>query len=327
MSLAQTENIFERVTQRQTEPVISIIVAVFNQKDYLLTLHNDLEKLLETLKQRTEIIYVDDGSNDGSYHILLRLAENAAHIRVVKLRTSFGESSAMDAGLSVARGQKIIYFTSRVRINPKDLTNFIKRLEQGADVVMGVRHPRRDSWFNQIVSWAFNSLTNRMAKLKLQDINSGVIVTRREVLECVPFYGSLNTFLPVLAHRQGYKIEEENVEQLPGRFSHSMYPKNYIRRLLDLVSVIFLSKYSKKPLHFLGFVGAVFAISGAAIDLYLFAYRLLGFGGIAGRPLLLLGTLLLVIGVQMISIGLLGEMIIFTHAKNIREYNIEETIN
>jgi len=113
---------------------------------------------------------------------------------------------------------------------------------------------------------------------------------------------------------------------MPGTFAQSMYPTNYIRRFLDLISVIFLSNYSKKPLHFLGFAGAIFTILGAVIDIYLFIYRILGFGGIAGRPMLLLGTVLLVIGIQMISIGLLGEMIIFTHAKNIREYNIEEII-
>jgi len=142
----------------------------------------------------------------------------------------------------------------------------------------------------------------------------------------VPFYGALNTFLPVLAHHQGYRIAEEQVEQLPGHFDQSLKPKDYIRRALDMISVIFLSKYSKKPLHFLGFFGMIFTVLGAGIDLYLFFYRLLGFGGIAGRPMLLLGTVLLVIGLQMIAIGLLGEMIIFTHARQIREYNIETVI-
>jgi hypothetical protein len=150
---------------------------------------------------------------------------------------------------------------------------------------------------------------------------------KRKVLESVPFYGSLNAFIPVLAQRQGFKITEEEIEQLGGEFNQSLYPKDYIRRFLDLISVLFLRNYTKKPLHFLGFIGAIFAIVGAFIDIYLFIYRILGIGGIAGKPMLLLGTLFFIIGIQMISIGLLGEMIIFTHAKDIKDYNIEEIID
>jgi len=202
----------------------------------------------------------------------------------------------------------------------------VHKLNEGYDVVIGVRYPRRDSGLNQLVSKLFNGLTNRMTKLHLHDVNSGVMALRRPVLNHVPYYGTLNAFLPVLAHRQGYKIAEEKVEQLAGHFNQSVYPKNYIRRFLDLVSVLFLSKYSKKPLHFLGFIGAIFALTGAGINLYLFVYRILGIGGIAGKPMLLLGTMLFIIGIQMISIGLLAEMIIFTHANEIKDYNIEEII-
>jgi hypothetical protein len=133
-------------------------------------------------------------------------------------------------------------------------------------------------------------------------------------------------FIPVLAARQGYKVAEEQIEQLPGTFRKSVHVAEYIQRLLDIITVIFLTKYSKKPLHFLGFFGMIFTVAGLAMNLYLFVYRILGFGAIAGRPLLLLGALLLVIGLQMISIGLIGEMIIYTHAREIKEYNIETVI-
>jgi hypothetical protein len=130
----------------------------------------------------------------------------------------------------------------------------------------------------------------------------------------------------VLADRQGYKIAEAKIEQLPGAFRKSKYFNEYVQRLLDIITVIFLTNYSKKPIHFLGFVGALFTLVGAVIEIYLFIYRIFQLGPIAGRPLLLLGALLLVIGIQLISIGLLGEMIIFTHARDIKEYNIEEII-
>ena len=306
---------------------VSVIVTVQGQKDELATIHSQLIFGLRDYTESFEIIYVDDGSVDGSWAVLRDIANNENRVRLVKLRTTFGESSALDAGLRTAEGETILYFTCRVRIRPQSLVSFLKKIDDGFDVVVGERFPRRDSGLNRIVSKLFNVLTNRFSKLQLHDINSGVFATKKEIIDNLPIYGAFNAFLPVLAHRQGYKVTEEKIEQLPGKFAQSMYPKNYIRRLLDLISVVFLSNYSKKPLHFLGFFGAIFSITGALIDIYLFFYRIFGFGGIAGRPMLLLGTVLLVLGIQMISIGLLGEMIIFTHAKNIREYNIEEIIN
>jgi hypothetical protein len=179
---------------------------------------------------------------------------------------------------------------------------------------------------NRVVSRLFNWLMQKQANLRLHDINSSVIATYRSVLENITFYGNLNVFIPVLAARQGYKVTEEQIEQLPGTFRKSVHVSEYIQRLLDIITVVFLTKYSKKPLHFLGFFGIVFTIAGLLMNAYLFVYRILGLGGIAGRPLLLLGALLLVIGLQMISIGLIGEMIIYTHAREIKEYNIETVV-
>lgn len=306
---------------------VSVVVAVQNQAGSIAAVH---DHLLETLRQsphNCEIIYVDDGSTDASWRELTALREKDPQVKAIKLRSAFGEAAALDAGFRQSQGAILIYFTCRVHVNPVDAIKLATRIEQGYDVVMGVRHPRRDSRLNQFVSKLFNQLVSRTLKTRLHDINSGVLAARRTVLENVPFYGSLNPFLPVVALRQGYKIAEEPVEQLTGRFNQSIYPKNYIKRMLDLVSVLFLSKYSKKPLHFLGFMGVIFTLLGAAINLYLFVYRVLGIGGISGKPMLLLGVLLLIIGVQMISIGLLGEIIIFTHADSIKDYNIEEILN
>jgi glycosyltransferase involved in cell wall biosynthesis len=328
MGLANIKNIaLEPIKATEPQKMISVIITVQNQQNYIEKLDHDLHEALAESTVPFEIIYVDDGSTDSSWTLLAQLGEQSSRTHAIKMRTAFGESSALAAALEIANGQQIIYYTSRVRANARDLGRLLKRLDEGADVVIGLRMPRRDSGFNQWVSKAFNYLTNRMTKLHLHDINSGVFAVRREVLDRVPFYGALNTFLPVLAHHQGYRIVEEPIEQLAGHFASSLRPKDYVRRFLDLISVIFLSKYSKKPLHFLGFFGVILTLIGAVIDVYLFIYRLLGFGGIAGRPILLLGTVLLVIGLQMIAIGLLGEMIIFTHARQIREYNIEEIIN
>ena len=147
------------------------------------------------------------------------------------------------------------------------------------------------------------------------------------MLDRIVFYGDLYNFIPVLTAQQGYKVGEATIAQMPGSFRTSRYPREYLRRLLDIVTVFFLTRYAKKPIHFLGFVGTLLMLAGGVIELYLFIYRILGMGPIAGRPLLILGALLLVIGIQMISIGLLGEMLIFTHAGDIEEYNIASVID
>ncbi|MBD3384878.1 glycosyltransferase [candidate division KSB1 bacterium] len=305
---------------------VSVLISLQNQAGKLIKLHSMLQNMLRDYGETFEIIYIDDGSRDSTFQDLHQICEKTTNVKAIKMRTTFGEASVLEAGLQVARGKKIVFFTSRVHVNPLELIKLLYKLDQGFDVVMGRRHPRRDSLLNRMVSKIFNGITNKFTGIHLHDINSGVMAMRKVVLESVPFYGSLNAFMPVLARRQGFKVTEEKIEQLKGEFAQSLSPKDYIRRLLDLVSVLFLRNYTKKPLHFLGFLGAVFAIIGAAINLYLFVYRILGIGGIAGKPMLLLGAMLFIIGIQMISIGLLGEMIIFTHAKNIKDYNIERIV-
>jgi len=269
---------------------------------------------------------IDDSSLDGTYQRLLKIAQRYRNVKLIKMRSRFGEASAFEAGFKLSLGQKIIFYTTRVRPDARDLPWLLQKLEQGYDLVIGKRFPRRDSILNRFISHAFNFITKMISGLNLKDINSGIMVMNRGVLENIQIYGGLNQFIPILAKKQGYKITEEKIAQLPGEFRKSKSISEYLQRSLDILTVIFLTKYSKKPIHFLGFVGGVLALLGGIIDIYLFFYRILGYGSIAGRPLLLLGALSLVIGIQMIAMGLIGEMIIFTHAGDIKEYNIEAII-
>jgi glycosyltransferase involved in cell wall biosynthesis len=314
-------------SNRSGRPVLSVVVGLHNQAGEALAYAASLKAALARTGKAHEIVFVDDGSTDETTLRLAGAARRDPRVRLVRLRTEFGEASALHAGIQASRGRIIAYFSGRVRVNPDGLPALVNRLDAGADFVVGRRHPRRDSRLNQAVSRGFNRLVSRATRLRLRDVNSGVFVTRRDVLDRIPFYGDLVNFIPVLAAQQGYAVAEEDIEQLPGTFRQSRYPREYIQRLLDVLTVFFLTRYSRKPIHFMGFVGTGFAAAGLVIELYLFVYRILGFGAIAGRPLLVLGALLLVIGVQMISIGLLGEMIIFTHAGDMEPYNVEETIN
>lgn len=315
-----------RDDSRAVKIELSALVVCRDFAEYIETVGRELVRALEEHGAPFEIIFVDDGSIDQTFPLLSKMAQADPRVRVIKMRSTFGEASSFDAALQLSRGSKIIYFTARVLINPKGILKLLEKLDDKNDLVVGWRYPRRDSLLNQFISRIFNMVALRWSTLKLHDINSGILVARRDVLENVPLYGGLNNFIPLLALRQGYKVAEEKIEQMPGKFRQSRYVNDYLQRFLDIITVIFLKNYSKKPLHFLGFLGAIFTIAGAGINLYLFIYRILGFGAIAGRPLLLLGALLLVIGIQMISIGLVGEMVIFTHAKDIKEYNVEKIL-
>lgn len=309
-----------------TAPAISVIVPTFNNGSDVLPMYRALRQGLENYGESFELIFIDDASTDNTYAQLLEIAQKDRQVKLIRMRTSFGETSALDAGLRHALGQRLVFATARVHVNMQSLPRLLTKLDDGFDLVVGWRTPRQDGGVNRIVSRLFNWLMQKQANLQLHDINSSVIAMHRSVLENITFYGNLNVFIPVLAARQGYKVTEEQIEQLPGTFRKSVHVSEYIQRLLDIITVVFLTKYSKKPLHFLGFFGIVFTIAGLLMNLYLFVYRILGFGAIAGRPLLLLGALLLVIGLQMISIGLIGEMIIYTHAREIKEYNIETVV-
>ena len=305
---------------------ISLIVAVYNMGEEVGSLCESIVHEMESLDEPFELTFVDDGSTDETGEILKGYAQKDDRIRLVRMRMMFGEAAALDAGLKYSTGERIVYLSGRVRVNPRDIQKILARLNEGQDLVVGWRTPRRDAILNRWVSWLFNKLASRISRVKLHDINSGIIGTSRSVFQKVQFYGDLYNFIPILAAQQGYRVTEEQVEQMKGTFRKSRNPKEVLRRLLDIITVFFLSRYSKKPIHFLGFVGTLFMLSGFGILLYLFIYRILQMGPIAGRPLLILGALVLVIGIQMISIGLLGEMIIFTHAGEIEEYNIEEIV-
>jgi len=309
----------------QKQQKTSIIIAVYNLAEDIQAL--SLALLRAMSEYHFELVFVDDGSTDDTYEKLVKMAKNDGRIHAVKMRATFGEGTALRVGLLHSTGDKIVYLCGRVRVNPKEIPHFLEALDAGRDFVVGWRSPRRDSLLNRLVSRIFNRIVNLMSDVRLHDINSGMFVTRRSVLESISFHGEMYNFIPVLVRQQGYIVDELKVEQLPGAFRNSKNPKAYLRRFLDIVTVFFLTRYSKKPIHFLGFVGMLFFLAGLGIEIYLFIYRILQYGAIAGRPLLLLGAILLVIGIQMIYIGLLGEMIIFTHARDIEDYNIEEIVN
>jgi len=290
----------------------------------VLTSNNTSEALS---RQNRGIVESLEGA--GLSYEIIQVSENGSAAKdntEVYLKQSFKESEALKRGVKKAKGDIVAYIIGRVNIDTAGLNVLVEKVKSGTDMVVGYRTPRMDSKLNQFVSRVFNCITRKLTGLKLHDLNSGVIVAKKEIYKKLPMYGDLDKFIPILAFRKGYKVTEEKVAQMPGTYRQSFYVKDFINRMLDIITVIFLVKYSKKPLHLMGLFGLIFAVIGGGISMYLFIYRITGMGGIAGRPLLLLGVLLLLIGIQMISIGLLGEMIIFTHARDVEEYDIDEIV-
>ena len=324
---SNTIEITDSVSKKDSSVKISAIVTFWNIAENVDDYFELLNSTLESLNENYEIILIDDASEDRTYEKLTKYATERKNVHLIRMRSHFGEASAFEAGFKMSKGEQIIFYTTRVRPNAKQLPNLLKKLNNGYDLVVGWRNPRKDARINRCISKIFNFITKKLSDLKLHDINSGIYVTRRDVLEHIQIYGGLSQFIPVLAKKQGYEITEEKIEQLGGFFRKSRFVGEYLQRSLDILTVLFLTRYSKKPIHFLGFLGGVFVVCGGIIDIYLFFYRILGYGSIAGRPLLLLGALLLVIGIQLIAVGLIGEMIIFTHAGDIKEYNIEKILD
>jgi dolichol-phosphate mannosyltransferase len=300
---------------------VSVVLTANNTREAIEKQSLGIVESLQRAGLSYEIIQISENGHAGD-----GISAEGGAIYGIQLKHNFMESEALKVGVKKARGKIIVYIIGRVNVDTAGINTLIEKVKAGSDMVVGYRVPRSDSKLNQCVSRMFNFLTRRLTGLKLHDINSGVIVARREVYDKVPMYGDLDKFIPILAHRNGYKVEEEKIGQLPGTYRKSFYVKEYINRLLDIITVIFLANYAKKPLHLMGFFGLILAVIGMGINIYLFIYRITGMGGIAGRPLLLLGVLLLLIGIQMISIGLLGEMIIFTHARDVEDYDIEEIV-
>ena len=314
------------VEKEVTECKVTIIVAVHNFEDSLREMYASLKNAIESLEGSAEILFIDDASDDNTWNVLQEVAEKDSNVKAIRLRSGSGDAAVFDAGLKHSCGENIVFMNSRKRHNPAGIEKLIRQLDkEGVDLVMGWRR-RADSRLNQVISKIFNWVVRKFYGLKIHDINSGIFAAKRAIFDEVPIYGDMNIFLPVLAERKGYKVKEAKIEQLAGTFRQSMFISEYIQRLLDVITVVFLINYSKRPLHFLGFLGFIFTATGAAMNLYLFFYRILGIGPIAGRPLLLLGALFLVIGIQMISIGLIGEIVIFTHARDLKEYSIEEIL-
>jgi glycosyltransferase involved in cell wall biosynthesis len=252
-------------------------------------------------------------------------SEQAALVRVVGLQQSFGESVCLAAGLERARGRVIVTSPQYVQVDPAAVGSMLARIEEGADFVTPWRHPRIDPWLNRLESALFNWITRRIIHVKFRDLNCTFRAFRRSVLDGMNLYGDMYRFLPAIAFRQGFQGVELEVKHVrewggAGLFGIGVYA----RRLLDVVGMLFLAKFTLKPLRFFGALGGLIALPGAIMcSVILVQYLTLPQSGIYNRPLFFIGFILIVLGVQILGLGLVGEIIIYTQARNLREYRVD----
>ena len=309
-------------------PDISVVVPVVERVGDLQKLFEEYSKEIANCGYSAEYIFVIDERQREIIPSLKALQQDSSdEVVLVVLRGFFGESTALTVGFRQARAETVVTLASYFQVEPAGLSGALNLLKQGVDVVIGTRYPRRDSLFNRLQSRVFHWALGALTATRYEDISCGFRVMTRKVGRELNLYGGLHRFLPILAERAGFKVQEIRIQQrsedLGTRYyGFALYPK----RLLDVLTVFFLTKFTRKPLRFFGLIGLVLGGLGIGITGYLGIHRLLGVGAIGDRPLLLLGVLMVVLGCQTLSIGLIGEIIIFTHARKLREYRIVETI-
>lgn len=306
---------------------LSVIVPVVERYDDVAELYRVYKKGLNDSGKSYEFIYVIDGDFGEVMEVLRRLIAEGEKIKVIKLARWFGEATALTIGIQHSSGSSILTLPAYQQVEAHEIPRLIESLND-YDMVIARRWPRKDSLFNRIQSWVFHMFLNPVSEFKFHDIGCGVRVFRKQVAQEISIYGDQHRFLPILAHKYGFRVLEVDAAQSQKDTLKRVYSLGtYVQRMLDIFTIFFLVKFTKKPLRFFGILGSSLFTVGFLVLLYLFIAKVFQGVALAGRPILLLGTLLVVLGVQVFAIGLLAEIIIFTHAKDIKEYSIDQIIN
>lgn len=305
---------------------LSIIVPLYNEEESLGELNSQINSVCTENQYNYELIYVDDGSRDLSLKKLTALHKaDPVHIKIISFRRNYGKSAALHDGFQMASGKYVVTMDADLQDDPYEIPGLIAKLEEGYDLVSGWKKKRHDPLNKTIPSKFFNWFTALVTGIKIHDFNCGLKIYRNEVVKNIQVYGEMHRYLPVLAHWAGFVVGEKEVQHHARKFGKTKFgAMRFFNGFLDLITVIFITKYHRAPLHFFGFSGAAIFFVGFLIELYFAIAWFMG-QGIGQRPLFLLGILMLIVGAQFVLFGLLGEML--THHFNTQaEYSIRKKI-
>ena len=295
---------------------LSIVIPCYNEEQSLQELYGRLCRVLQPITSAFELIFVDDGSTDRSLVVLQELRSKDERIKIIHFRRNFGKALALSQGFKHCRGEKVVTMDADLQDFPEEIPKLLAWLGEGFDLVSGWKRKREDSIGKRAASRIFNFFTAFFTGVKIHDFNCGLKAYRREVTDELELYGELYRFIPALAAWKGFKVGEVIVSHGPRHFGKSKFgAERLLRGFFDLLTIIMLTKYTQRPLHFFGVLGMLLLLTGFCIDAYLAA---IWFSGtyISNRPLLLLGALLIILGIQFMFFGLLGELIVFSSKKD-----------
>lgn len=308
---------------------VSVVVPLLNEEESLQELSKQLESVLERIAHgRYEVIFIDDGSTDSSFAVIQKINAANPRFKAIRFRTNHGKSAALAVGFAEATGDFVITMDADLQDDPSEIPGMIAKLEEGYDLVSGWKRKRYDPWHKTFPSKLFNAVTSSMSGLKLHDFNCGLKAYRADVVKTVQVYGEMHRYIPALAHWEGFRVTEVPVQHRARQFGVSKFGiSRFLKGYLDLLTVMFTTRYVKRPLHFFGALGSLFALIGFGTDLYLAVDKWVGGTPLSQRPYsLLFGIAMIIVGVQLISIGLIGELIVKNNLSEQR-FSIRERLS
>jgi len=297
--------------------MISFVIPIYNENPSIETLHGRILKAMETVGDDFEILFVDDGSTDGSVETIHGLTGRHAGTRAIFFRRNFGKSAALSAGFREATGEIVFTLDGDLQDDPEEIPNFLAKLDEGFDLVTGWKVDRKDPLEKRLPSRLFNAVTSGVSGLKLKDYNCGFKCYRKAVIQEIRLYGELHRFVPFLAFKKGFRVAEIPVKHHARKFGTSKFGwERYIRGFFDLFTVVFITSYVTRPIHFLGPISLILFLMGAGIFAYLFFGRWLQGISIGTSPLLIISFFLMGGGIQIFTIGLLAELIVHNRERD-----------
>ena len=305
---------------------LSLVIPVYNEVESIPELYRRVAEVLSTLPYSYELVFIDDGSSDGSFEGLRDLHTTDPNVRVLRFRRNFGKTAALVAGFDNSRGEIIITMDADLQDDPSEIPNFLAKLEEGYDLVSGWKKDRQDPISKTLPSKIFNAVVSSSTGIHMHDFNNGFKAYRREVTEELKLYADLHRFIPVMATWRGFRVAEIPVKHHPRKYGQSKFGAGrFAKGMLDFFKVLFLTRYMQKPLHLFGGIGALLAGIGILIGIYLTEEHFRA-GNIGQRPLLDLAVLLVITGVQLFSLGLIGEMLRHVTYRRAEEYSVRQRL-
>ncbi|MCX7610178.1 MAG: glycosyltransferase family 2 protein [Ignavibacterium sp.] len=302
---------------------ISIVVPLYNEEESLQPLAAEIRKALKPLNIQYEVLLIDDGSTDKSLSVIKEIARTDNRFKYISFRKNYGKSAALQVGFNNASGDVVITMDADLQDDPHEIPNLIKKLQEGFDLCSGWKKQRYDPFIKKYSSRFFNFVTRVISGIKIHDFNCGLKAYRSDVVKNIKVYGELHRYIPVLAKWQGFTVTEIVVKHHPRKYGKTKFGiSRFFKGFIDLITVIFSTRYIKRPMHFFGFFGALSFFIGIIVNSYL-TYLWISGQPLSNRPMLFLGILLIIVGVQFFSVGLLGEMIVHSSLSE-KEYVIKD---